>query len=300
MVQVQLDKCIKTVTGVPFIDKLVEPHEGKTWVLLCSSGFGWDNYQMEADVYHAYQVIRKHGIPDENIIVMHYDDIAYHKQNPTPGVVINRVNGTDVYKTPYEVPKHYTGDEVTPENFLGALKGDVELEKQGKKVIKSGPNDRIFVFLEDHGGEEIVLFSHDVLHSLELNAMLKKMHMDNKFSQLVFYLNACEAGSMFEKLLPGDINVYAVTATKPGEVGWYAEKEWDTYKTWLATYFTIVWLDDCEKSDLTKELLSTQYAYIKEHNNLTMEGELVFQHAQQYGDLSIAAIQHLSDYLDKI
>ncbi|CAG2169480.1 unnamed protein product [Oppiella nova] len=252
----------------------------------------------QADVYHAYQVVRKHGIPDENIVVMHYDDIAYHKQNPTPGVVINRVNGTDVYKTPNEVPKHYTGDEVTPENFLGALKGDVELEKQGKKVIKSGPNDRIFVYLEDHGAEEVVLFPHDVLHSLELNAVLKKMHMDNKFSQLVFYLNACEAGSMFEKLLPGDINVYAVTATKPGETGWYAEKEWGTYKTWLATYFTIVWLDDCEISDLTKELLSTQYEYIKEHNNLTMEGELVFQHAQQYGDLSIAAKQHVSDYLD--
>jgi len=57
-------------------------------------------------------VIRKHGIPDENIIVMHYDDIANHPKNPTPGIIVNRVNGSDVYKG---VPKHYTGTDVTPE-----------------------------------------------------------------------------------------------------------------------------------------------------------------------------------------
>ncbi|CAG2166219.1 unnamed protein product [Oppiella nova] len=251
-----------------------------------------------ADVYHAYQVVRKHGIPDENIIVMHYDDIAHHKSNPTPGVVINRVNGTDVYKTPYEVPKHYIGKDVTPKNFLGAIAGDETLEKSGKKVVKSGPNDRIFVYLDDHGGDEVVAFPSGapMLYAKDLNNALIEMHKQNKFAQLVFYLAACESGSMFAKLLPTDINVYAITATKVGELGWKAESEWKTYNTWLATYFTIIWLDDSEKSDLTKELISTQYDYIKEHNNFTMDGTKHSQHAQQYGDLSIAAKQHVSDY----
>jgi len=35
------------VNGVPFIDKLNEPHGGKTWVVLCASGSGWENYGME-------------------------------------------------------------------------------------------------------------------------------------------------------------------------------------------------------------------------------------------------------------
>ena len=39
------------------------------------------------------------------------------------------------------------------QNFLGILKGDEKLEKAGKKVVKSGPNDRIFVYLDDHGGD---------------------------------------------------------------------------------------------------------------------------------------------------
>ncbi len=37
---------------------------------------GWYNYRHQADVCHAYQVLHKNGIPDSNIIVMMYDDLA--------------------------------------------------------------------------------------------------------------------------------------------------------------------------------------------------------------------------------
>ncbi|CAG2166989.1 unnamed protein product [Oppiella nova] len=286
-----------TVNAVPFLDKLREPHVGKTWVVLAASSEGWINYGMEADVYHAYQVVRQHGIPDENIIVMHSDDIAHSSKNPTPGVVINRVGGKDVYKTPYEVPKHYIGKDVTPENFLGILKGDEKLEKGGKKVVKSGPNDRIFVYLDDHGGDEVVFFPTTTLLAKDLNNVLIDMHKENKFSQLVFYLAACEAGSMFAKLLPTDINVYALTATLPGELGWKAESDHTNLNTYLAVFFAVTWLDDSEHNDLTKELIATQYEYIKIHNNFTMDGSNYSQHAQQYGDLSIATKQHVSNYM---
>jgi len=46
---------------------------------------------------------------------MAFDYIAHSEYNPTPGVVINRINGTDVYKTPYEVPIDYKEFDVTPE-----------------------------------------------------------------------------------------------------------------------------------------------------------------------------------------
>ena len=50
--------------------------------------------------------MKDHGIPDENIVVMMYDDIANSKQNPFPGKIFNRPNGPDVYAG---VPKDYTG-----------------------------------------------------------------------------------------------------------------------------------------------------------------------------------------------
>ena len=45
---------------------------------------------------------------------MMYDDIAYNKENPMKGVIMNRPNGTNVYKG---VPKDYTNKTVTPGQF---------------------------------------------------------------------------------------------------------------------------------------------------------------------------------------
>ena len=84
---------------------------------------GWFNYRHQADVCHAYQIVHAHGVPDDHIIVMMYDDIAYAKENPTPGMIINHPNGTDVYKG---VPKDYTCSTVRPDVFL---KVDIIMDK---------------------------------------------------------------------------------------------------------------------------------------------------------------------------
>lgn len=34
----------------------------------------------QADVCHAYQVVHQNGVPDEQIVVMMYDDIANNKE----------------------------------------------------------------------------------------------------------------------------------------------------------------------------------------------------------------------------
>ncbi|CAG2107820.1 unnamed protein product, partial [Medioppia subpectinata] len=123
-------------------------------------------------------------------------------------------------------------------NFLGILRGDEELVKKGKRVLKSGPNDR--------------------------------MTMEH------------QASSMFENLLPNNISVYAMTATRPDELGWSTPcMEDEPFK------FAADWLSDTENHDLTKESIAAQYDYIAHR--------YTNQHAQQYGDLSIAG-EHLSNY----
>jgi legumain len=42
---------------------------------------------------------------------------------------------------------------------------------------------------------------------------ISQLHAEKRFKKLVFYLEACESGSMFKDLLPNDINVYATTAS---------------------------------------------------------------------------------------
>jgi hypothetical protein len=52
----------------------------------------------KADVCHAYQILKKGGLKDENIIVFMYDDIAYNSENPYKGKIINKPDGPDVYE----------------------------------------------------------------------------------------------------------------------------------------------------------------------------------------------------------
>lgn len=50
--------------------------EGEAFVVLVAGSNGWYNYRHQADVAHAYHTLRNHGIPEENIITMMYDDVA--------------------------------------------------------------------------------------------------------------------------------------------------------------------------------------------------------------------------------
>ncbi len=93
---------------------------GTQWALLIAGSSTYANYRHQSDIYHAYQLMLQGGIPKDNIIVMHYDDIANSPSNPQKGNVINRPDGPNNY---VDVPKDYVGSNVTAANFLRALKG---------------------------------------------------------------------------------------------------------------------------------------------------------------------------------
>lgn len=57
---------------------------------------------LQADICHAYQILRRNGVAEENIVVFMYDDIADNIENPRPGEIINSPTGSDVY---HGVPK---------------------------------------------------------------------------------------------------------------------------------------------------------------------------------------------------
>ena len=46
---------------------------------------------------HAYQILKRGGLKDENIVVFMYDDIPSNELNPRPGIIINHPQGQDVY-----------------------------------------------------------------------------------------------------------------------------------------------------------------------------------------------------------
>ncbi|KAL1472718.1 hypothetical protein MTO96_022862 [Rhipicephalus appendiculatus] len=151
----------------------------KLWALLVASSKGYDNYRHQANIYHAYHVLHKHGIPNQRIVVMMYDDIANSSSNPYRGTVVNRPSGTDVYKG---VPKDYTGDLVSPQNFLDILQGK-KVKGGSGKVIASEATDHIFVNVVGLGAPGLIAFHNGTLHARPFVNVIKRMKTERKFRE---------------------------------------------------------------------------------------------------------------------
>jgi len=250
------------------------------WALLVAGSDGWWNYRHQADVCHAYQVLHAHGIPDENIIIMMKDDIANDPENPMRGKIINHPNGSDVY---HGVPKDYVGEHVTPENFIHILTGNKTAMRGigSGKVIDSGPGDHVFVNFVDHGAVGLLGFPTDELTVKQLKHALTKMQEEDRYEKLVLYIEACEAGSMFEGVLPKNVSIFATTAANADENSWACYCDNDLV-TCLGDHYSVSWMEDSDKEDLEKETLQTQFKIVK---------KLVDDsHVTEYGDLSIGKL----------
>ncbi|GMT12061.1 hypothetical protein PFISCL1PPCAC_3358, partial [Pristionchus fissidentatus] len=242
-----------------------EEPDGELWALLAAGSNGWYNYRHQADVAHAYHVLKGHGVPESNIIVMMYDDIANNKDNKYKGKIFNSPNWVDYYEG---LKIDYRGEDVTPENFLNVLKGNASGVRGGNgRVIESGPDDRLFIYFTDHGAPGMISFPNDIMTTKSLNDALNWSNKNKRFSDLVFYLEACESGSMFEQVLPSTINVYAVTAANGKESSWGTYCENDRHLPCLGDLFSVNWMEDSDVEDLTTETVGQQFNIVKKETN---------------------------------
>lgn len=190
--------------------------KGSTWAVLAAGSSTYWNYRHQADVCHAYQILIKHGVSPDHIILMMYDDVAHSSQNPFPGKLFNQPKGSDVYGG---CKIDYKGDALSPSLFLHVLLGEEEAVQNisgSGKVLKSGPDDRVFINFADHGGTGMIMFPGGAISASDLLSTLKKMHSKKMYSQLVFYLDTCESGSMFDQL-PTNLDILAITSATPGQ-----------------------------------------------------------------------------------
>jgi len=266
---------------------LSDNSNGDTWAVLIAGSDGYFNYRHQADVCHAYQILKGHGIPDDRIIVFMQDDIANNQENPKPGKLFNRPDGPDVY---HGVPKDYTKDNYTLANLWSVLSGEEPKSGSGK-TLKSTKNDNVFLFYADHGAPGLSGFCDETLMATKLNKAIKAMHTNGMYNQMVIYWESCESGSMFAKgLLPSDINVLAVTAANTHESS-YACYEDSTLNTFLGDVFSVRWMEDSDRTgDLAKESIGKQVTTVTKETNTS--------HVQTYGDKGLEKL-HLSSFMGK-
>lgn len=160
----------------------------------------------------------------------------------------------------------YRGADVTPEKFLAALKGDAKAA--GGKVLKTNKNSKIFVFFSDHGAPGLIAFPQKYLYADKLNDAIEFMHEKNLYKEMVFYIEACESGSMFPKL-KDNIGVYAMTASNAELSSWatycspHDKVKGKSIGTCLGDLFSVNWLEDTEKNNILSETLETQHEKVK-------------------------------------
>ncbi|KAH8944344.1 hypothetical protein BDL97_13G105000 [Sphagnum fallax] len=273
---------------------------GVRWAVLLAGSAGYGNYRHQADVCHAYQILKKGGLKDENIIVFMYDDIAHNPENPYPGTIINHPEGSDVY---HGVPKDYTGQDVTVSNFFAAILGDKSgIEGGSGKVVDSGPNDHIFIYYTDHGGPGVLgMPTPHNLYAVDFVETLKKKHESGTYREMVIYVEACESGSIFEGLLPEGLNIYVTTASNAQESSWgtYCPGMWPPpppeFYTCLGDLYSVAWMEDVEIQNLKQETLEDQYIIVKARTS-NHETYRTGSHVMQYGDINID-VEEMERYL---
>lgn len=252
------------------------------WTLSAARAASYANYRHQADACHAYQLMVKRGIPAEQIILMMADDVADSSENPFKGKLFNRAgdNVPDVYGG---CKIDYRGSVVTAKLFLSVITGDSSSVPNGGKVLKSGPNDHVFINFVDHGGVNIVAFPYgNALHSSELATALKTMTTKKMFNELVFYMEACESGSMFPGLA-SDTKILAVTAANAHESSWgyYCmpndKVNGKDMHTCLGDLFSISWMEDMDVAS-SSETISEQIAKVTKRTNKS--------HVMTFGDKS--------------
>ena len=59
------------------------------WAVLIAGSRGYWNYRHQSDVMHAHSVLKNNGFPEDQIIVMIYDDVAEDSENPFKGELYN-------------------------------------------------------------------------------------------------------------------------------------------------------------------------------------------------------------------
>lgn len=259
-------------------------------VLICGS-HTYPNYRHHADVCHAYQILIKNGVPAENIITFLYDDVANDPENPYPGQLFNKPTpnsmGVDVYKG---CVKDYTGADVIADNVMSVLKGDAAAMK-GKgtgRVLKSGPNDHVFINFVDHGAQGLVAMpTGPYWYKDQLDQTLTAMQNAKMYKQLVFYLEACESGSMFQGL-SASTNIFATTAANADESSWGTYCPPDdivdskNLNTCLGDLYSVNWMENSDiKKNMGTESLQKQFKVVQQETNKS--------HVCEFGDMAFDA-----------
>ncbi|CAL1536704.1 unnamed protein product [Lymnaea stagnalis] len=204
-----------SATNVDSVEDFFKSGHTNNWAVLVDTSRFWFNYRHVANVLSVYRSVKRLGIPDSQIILMVADDMACNPRNPRPATVFNNANqNINVYGDDVEVD--YRGYEVTVENFIRVLTGRLPPSTPRSKRLLSDERSNILVYMTGHGGDGFLKFQDaEEVSSVELADAFEQMWQKQRYHELFFMIDTCQAESMFQKFYSP--NLLAVASSRVGE-----------------------------------------------------------------------------------
>jgi len=199
-----------------------------------------------ANVLSIYRSVKRLGIPDSQIILMIADDMACNPRNPRPATVFNNANQhINVYGDDVEVD--YRGYEVTVENFVRLLTGRTQTGTPRSKKLLSDPGSNILIYLTGHGGDGFLKFQDsEEITNHELADAFEQMWQKQRYNEIFFMIDTCQAASMYEKFYSP--NILAVASSLVGEdsLSHHVDPAIGVYIIDRYTYYALEFLEKIE------------------------------------------------------
>lgn len=163
------------------------PEKTGLYALIIAPSAGWENYRHQADAYAFYQLLKQNGLPDDRILLVAEDDLAWHTSNLYPGSVYIAPGGDDVRQG---VKIDYRASQTDLSALAEVLKGS------NAPLARPDTTDNLLVYWAGHGDQKGLKWLDETIPAPRVADFFSRLAAGKGFRKTLFILEACYAGQV--------------------------------------------------------------------------------------------------------
>lgn len=259
------------------VDPNLKPWDGNKAVLVATSS-GWNNYRHQADILVYYQLLKRNGFTDDDILLIMADDLANHPNNPYPGQIIRDNKQLENIYT--DVKIDYKLDQITPFDLKNILLG--KSSEKLPEVLEADDHDNVLLIWSGHGAPGTLLWDENqkTVTGDFMSGMFNEMYSAGKYRKLFGMIEACYAGSVAAKCV-GVPNALLMTAANDKETS-KAELWASLWQTYLTNSFTMAAIQTLQGGNLYDLTIRDLYS---ETFSRTMGSHVTLYNVENFGNM---------------
>ncbi|MCK9580025.1 MAG: ABC transporter substrate-binding protein [Methanoregula sp.] len=211
-----------------------QPPENRTGFMAVVVGpsRGWNNYRHQSDALAVYTLLRKNGVPDDNIILMLYDDIPTDPQNPIRGDIHNIPKGSNLRSG---AGVDYTGRQVSARTLKNVLTGN--RTEETPFVLDSDQGTDVFVYIASHGQQGGIVFygKQEPFTTDDFTELTATMEREGRYRQIVYMVDTCFGESIAKDATAKGMLYFTGAASSEPSLGAVYDMD---IRQWLSDEFT--------------------------------------------------------------